>query len=81
MTALRPCVDLIVFRDDIFEGPEQMTITIQGFVTDGTTVTPSLSGVTINPVRTTVTIRDNDSESKEALNWLMYQTAQIPFVH
>ena len=64
-TALRPCIDIIVFNDEVFEGPEEFTITVQGFLLDGsTTVTPSLSGVTVNPSRATVTIRDNDSETK-----------------
>ena len=64
-TALRPCIDIIVFNDDVFEGPEEFTITVQGFILDGsTTVTPSLSGVTVSPARATVTIRDNDSEMK-----------------
>lgn len=64
-TALRPCIDIIVFSDDVFEGPEEFTITVQGFLLDGsTTVTPSLSGVTVSPSRATVTIRDNNSEIK-----------------
>ena len=62
-TNLRPCIDLFVFDDDVFEGSEDLTITVQGFVLPGSTgVTPSLPGVTINPSVATVTITDNDSE-------------------
>ena len=52
-----------MFDDDVFEGSEDLTITVQGFVLPGSTgVTPSLPGVTINPSVATVTITDNDSE-------------------
>lgn len=64
VTSLRPCINLIVFNDQVFEGPEDLTISLQGFVLDGSTsVTPSLSGVTIDPPRATVTIADNDGNT------------------
>lgn len=61
VTSLRPCIDLIVFNDVIFEGSEDLTLTLQGFVVDGS-ITPSLTGITIDPSRATITITDNDSE-------------------
>ena len=65
VTSLRPCIDLIVFNDQVFEGSEDLSISIQGFILEGsTTVTPSISGVTVDPSSATVTINDNDSEEK-----------------
>ena len=62
-TSLRPCIDLIVFSDRVFEGPEDLTIAVQGFVTDGSApVTPSIPGVTVDPSSATVTIMDIDSK-------------------
>ena len=62
VTSLRPCIDLIVFNDEIFEGSEDLDLTSQGFVVDGS-ITPSLTGITIDPSRATITITDNDSKN------------------
>lgn len=58
-----PCIDVFIFEDQLFEGDEDFMVMFDSFrLADGTT-TNSMTGVTVNPSSSTVTIEDSSSKS------------------
>ena len=53
------CLDVTILNDDILEGPEEFTGTLQGFIVGGQVVT-SITGVNLDPQMTVIEIADND---------------------
>lgn len=58
----KPCVDVFIFRDDIFEGDEEFRVEFQFFRSESGSTVSSLPGVTVRPMVSTVTIEDANSK-------------------
>ena len=59
----RPCVDVFIFSDQLFELQEEFRGRVLGILQNDGTVVTRVNGVTIQPAETTVTITDSDRKS------------------
>lgn len=71
----RACQGVFIFDDDIFEITENFRIVANMILLPDGTQMPSLPGVTINPIETTVHILDNDGKfraQRHSISAVMY---------
>ena len=54
------CLDILVNNDNLFEVNEEFRGQLTGFIDDGGFPASTISGVTLDPDETTVTIEDSD---------------------
>ena len=60
-TENRPCIDIFIFGDELFEGEEEFDVEFQFFMLDDGSTVSSVAGVTVDPRRATVIIEDSNS--------------------
>ncbi len=58
----RVCLDVFVFRDNIYEQTEDLTVEVTGFIDSEGNQVPGLSGVTVVRDMATIQIRDLNGE-------------------
>ena len=56
-----PCIDIVIFADDLFEGEEEFDVEFESFMLENGNTVITMAGVTVQPRRTTVTIEDSNS--------------------
>ncbi len=61
-TENRPCIDIFIFEDDVFEGEEEFDVEFQFFMLEDGSTPTTLTGVTVQPRMATVIIEDVNSK-------------------
>ena len=56
----RSCLQVMILDDDLFEGPEDLTGTLEGIINDLGQLVRAPERITFEPVMTTIQISDND---------------------